>query len=239
MGTLAFRGHVREARRLVLERGEHFAFTSLPGELALFGGFPADSAEPLFRRWVRERPLWPPGAIGALSQQLTYVFPWWAGRGDTASLRLAGMRMDSAAGASKENYGREVGRYGSNAARAYLALARHDTVAALAGLAALPHDISLSLPDQLVESRLLVARGRDRDALAILSRELPWIWVSPLRVMWSLDRARVTERLGDRERAITDYQYVADAWRHGDPEVQPYVQESRAALQRLTGEIGR
>ena len=239
MGALAFRGHVREARRLLLERGEHAAYTSLPGELALFGDFPADSAEPLFRRWVRERPLWPPGANGALRGQLTYVFPWWAGRGDTASLRLAAMRMDSAARVSKENSGREVGRYGANAARAYLAFARHDTVASLAGLAALPRDISLSLLDQLVESRLLAARGRDRDALAILSRELPWVWMSPLRVMWSLERARVTERLGDRKHAITDYQYVADAWRHGDPEVQPYVQEARAGLQRLTQEPAR
>jgi hypothetical protein len=44
---------------------------------------------------------------------------------------------------------------------------------------------------------------------------------------------------GDRARATTDHQYVAEAWRHGDPDVQPYVQESRAALQRLTGETGR
>jgi hypothetical protein len=147
--------------------------------------------------------------------------------------------MDSAARASKEHSGREVGRYGADAARAYLALARHDTVVALAGLAALPHDIALGLLNQLVESRLLAARGRDREALAILGRELPWYWVSPLRVMWSLERARVTERVGDRERAISDYQYVADAWRHGDPEVQTYVQEARAGLQRLTQEPAR
>jgi hypothetical protein len=43
-------------------------------------------------------------------------------------------------------------------------------------------------------------------------------------------------RTGDRKRAIDNYQCVAHAWRHGNPEVQPYVQESRAALQRLTGE---
>jgi serine/threonine-protein kinase len=239
MGTLAFRGHVREARRLILERGEQVAVASLPAELALFGGFPGDSAEPLFRRWLRERPLWPSGPLGAWAGQLTYVLPWWAGQRDTASLQSAAVRMDSAARASKEHSGREVGRYGADAARAYLALARHDTVVALAGLAALPHDIALGLLNQLVESRLLAARGRDREALAILGRELPWYWVSPLRVMWSLERARVTERVGDRERAISDYQYVADAWRHGDPEVQTYVQEARAGLQRLTQEPAR
>jgi hypothetical protein len=224
---------------LVLESGKQVAFTSLPGELALFGGMPTDSAERLFRKWLRERPLWPTGPIGAVSGQLTYVLPWWGTRGDTASLLLAATRMDSAARASRENSGREVGRYGANAARAYLALARHDTAAALAGLAALPHDMSLTLIDQLMESRVLAAQGRDRDALAILGREFPWIWVAPLRVMWSLERARVSERLGDRERAIDDYQYVADAWRRGDPEVQPYVEESRAALARLTGEPKR
>jgi hypothetical protein len=29
---------------------------------------------------------------------------------------------------------------------------------------------------------------------------------------------------------------VVDVWRHADPELEPYVREARAGLQRLAGE---
>ena len=241
-GTLGFRGHLREAYDLFRERDEYLAYTSLPGEMALLGGIPPDSAQVLFRHWVRERPLWPPGEPpygGAGAGQLYFALPWLAARGDTLSLRLAAARLDSAARVAKENLARDMGRYAGASARAYLALARHDTSAALAGLTTLPHDYVVGMLDRLVESQLLAARGRDREALAILDREMPWYWVSPLRVMWALERARVAERTGDRKKSIDDYQYVAEAWRHADPVLQPYVQESRSALQRLTGEPAR
>ena len=58
----------------------------------------------------------------------------------------------------------------------------------------------------------------------------------PSEVLWTLERARVAERLGDREKAIRAYQYVANLWRHADPELQPYVTEAREGLGRMTGE---
>lgn len=58
----------------------------------------------------------------------------------------------------------------------------------------------------------------------------------PSEVIWTLERARVAERLGDREKAARDYQYVADVWRHADPELQPYVTEAREGLTRVAGE---
>ena len=58
----------------------------------------------------------------------------------------------------------------------------------------------------------------------------------PSQVLWALERARVAERRGDRAKASRDYQYVADAWRHADPQLQPYVAEAREALARLAGE---
>jgi hypothetical protein len=58
----------------------------------------------------------------------------------------------------------------------------------------------------------------------------------PSEVLWTLERARVAERLGDREKAARDYQYVANVWRHADPELQPYVTEAREALTRVVGE---
>jgi hypothetical protein len=58
-------------------------------------------------------------------------------------------------------------------------------------------------------------------------------WPYPTRVMIVLTQGRVAERIGDRERAIRAYHHVAAAWSHADPELQPYVAESRAGLKRL------
>jgi hypothetical protein len=54
--------------------------------------------------------------------------------------------------------------------------------------------------------------------------------------MARLERARSAERLGERGRATREYQFVVDAWRHADPELQAYVAEARGALERLTGQ---
>ena len=42
--------------------------------------------------------------------------------------------------------------------------------------------------------------------------------------------------MGNREKAVHGYQYVADVWRHADPELQPYVTEAREGLGRMTSE---
>ena len=55
-------------------------------------------------------------------------------------------------------------------------------------------------------------------------------------VLWSLERGRVNERLGNRERALEAYAFVAAVWRHADSELQPVVEEARAGLRRLGGE---
>jgi len=52
----------------------------------------------------------------------------------------------------------------------------------------------------------------------------------------TLERARAAERLGDREKAAHNYQYVTAVWRHADPELQPYVSEANAGLTRMTSE---
>ena len=49
-----------------------------------------------------------------------------------------------------------------------------------------------------------------------------------------LNRARVAERLGDRDQAAGLYQYVVDAWRHADPELRPHV-GSGAGRSRAAG----
>ena len=52
-------------------------------------------------------------------------------------------------------------------------------------------------------------------------------------VMWTMERARVFERLGNQELARESYTFVADAWRTADGELQRYVRESHSALVRL------
>jgi hypothetical protein len=83
--------------------------------------------------------------------------------------------------------------------------------------------------------QLLSARHEDRKAAALLDHTLAELKV-PSDVLWQLERARVEERLGQREKAVYDYQYVANVWRRADPELQPYVTEAREGLARLTGE---
>ena len=60
-----------------------------------------------------------------------------------------------------------------------------------------------------------------------------------LRVMWMLERGRVNERLGARPKAIDAYLYVANAWRHADPLLLPYVTEARRGLERLSSDPAR
>ncbi|HET8634585.1 MAG TPA: protein kinase [Gemmatimonadales bacterium] len=49
-----------------------------------------------------------------------------------------------------------------------------------------------------------------------------------------LHLARILERRGRRAEALEAYRYVAYAWRHADPELQPVVDEARQAEQRLS-----
>lgn len=61
----------------------------------------------------------------------------------------------------------------------------------------------------------------------------------PGEALWNLERGRVNEHLGNRDKAIAAYRFVADVWRNADPELQPYVEEAKAALGRLGGEPRR
>jgi tetratricopeptide (TPR) repeat protein len=90
----------------------------------------------------------------------------------------------------------------------------------------------------LTEAQLLAARGRHQEAAAVLNRE-PNGNADPRSVLWQLERGRVNERLGNRAEALAAYRRVTQAWRAPDPELQPYADEARAALERLTSEPGQ
>jgi hypothetical protein len=90
---------------------------------------------------------------------------------------------------------------------------------------------------KVTEARLLIALGQARQAGAVLDH---WVWSGggPLLVLGVLERARIAEGLGERQKAMDSYQFVVDAWRHADPELEPYVREARAGLERLAAEGG-
>ena len=84
--------------------------------------------------------------------------------------------------------------------------------------------------EKLIQARLLGAIGEYGRSFELLEE---WTGLDPEVV---LERARLAERLGKREQAIKAYQFVADAWRHADQELQPYVREARSRRARLLAE---
>ncbi|MGH7615157.1 MAG: BTAD domain-containing putative transcriptional regulator [Gemmatimonadales bacterium] len=229
---LIFRGHLREARRLVGNR----VVTSQFMQLAQMGAIPPESVETALLRathapdegyhglfpWILEGPCY----------RTFDAALWWASQRDTVSLlRLA---RHEAAGARTLNtaavspYARPVPEF----VHAALALARGDTATALRRFRPDSSCPGAQQP-RSAQFRLLVATGRDAEAA--------WVWERtyehPVPLM--LERARVAERLGDRPTAIKYYRFVVEAWLHADPELQPFVIEARAALRQLEGKSRR
>jgi tetratricopeptide (TPR) repeat protein len=239
--TLAYRGHLREATRLLARHPGVMALGTYT-ELALLGLIPADTVDAVFERQLREGP----GSY----LRLGFPLPWWAVKGDTARLKRYASQL--APRKSAENLpllGRYLlaprksaenlpllERYLHAASNAYLSLARGDSAGAVAGFQVLPATAGIVWYERLTLARLLAALGRDREALDVLDREFPFAAFIFQRGTWALERARLAERLGQPEKARRWYGYVAQLWLHADPELQPVVAEAREALTRLTGE---
>jgi hypothetical protein len=221
--TLLAHGHVREGYEVLDERQ-----SLLFSDAAVLGRVPTESAAAEFRDRLS-------GPAGFL---LAGAFPWWAGRRDTVSLRLAATHAESLARLPRSN-DRASAPYVAASALAYLALARRDSSQALQRFLALPEGgCPRCFVDRLTVAQLLAERGKDRDAWRILKAEYPTETVHPfaIEVLWVLLRGRVAERVGEREQALPSYAWVAGMWRNADPELQPYVTEAREGLARLTGE---
>ena len=178
--VLAHRGHLAPASAIM--QGHPSPFTSLYGELALLGTVPGDTTARAFERWLREGSP-QSGGIPVGSRGLYFALPWWAQRADTLSLSRFAARMDSAVRSSRPPV---FGEYFGDAARAFIELARSDTTAALTAFDALPRDVWAGTLNRLVYSQLLARRGKDREALNLLDRELPL-----------LDRSRYSGRLNE------------------------------------------
>jgi hypothetical protein len=160
-----------------------------------------------------------------------YPVPWWSARRDTSAIKLYAERLKQA-----DKTGLGADPYWRVATEAYLALARADTAKAIRGLQSLPAAIGQVWYERLTLARLLTAKGRDREAFAVLDAGFPWAYQSLERVPWALERARLAERLGDNDTARYWYGYVVRVWKHADPDFMAPTREARAALDRLTSE---
>jgi tRNA A-37 threonylcarbamoyl transferase component Bud32/tetratricopeptide (TPR) repeat protein len=233
--ALGFRGHLADGERLFGAR-----IPVLFGQMASLGIVPADSAARTFERWLVAggrsdiAATWWVLMLGAM--------PWWAERGDTASLQRVVARWDSLQSAGPDTV-RAVAAYWGPVARDYLALALGDTAAALSGFGSRQvwPGCRLCYRPQLERARLLTAAGRTAEAAQVYDRLAEPLVVVPLpeMVLAALERGRVHEALGNRTQAIESYLFVEAAWANGDPEVQPFVAEAREALQRLAAEPRR
>ena len=197
------------------------------GLATLAGVMAPDSAVPMFRELLRTRNLPSIGGSGAPA--------FWAATGDTASLKTLGRVIDSLSKAdTAASQSASLSAF-SQSTQAYLALAHRDTAEALRRFVAMSDTLC---PDctwiRLQKARLLAGAGRDREAAELLDGGLddydpPHVWLS-------LERARVADHLGDHDRAVGEYQLVISRWSKADPELQPFVEEARRALKRLSAE---
>ncbi len=72
----------------------------------------------------------------------------------------------------------------------------------------------------------------DRPTDAIRMFETFWGW----NMMWPMAKYRLGEayeQLGDIEKARLSYSEFVEAWNDADPELEPWVEQGRAALRRL------
>jgi eukaryotic-like serine/threonine-protein kinase len=233
---LAFRGRLREAYRTAPPYSFRWPLAWLHPfpDLALLGAVPADFAAAMFGRMLRGDSL-----LAADGEQRDGL-AWWNAARDSASLALFARRADSAARYRSNPIDRAHLRALAAVARAYLVLAKGDSADGLRAFAALPDSLCLLTDcffDKLTQMRLAAALGQDRSAAEIFDR---WIFgrhLSPVGVLGTLERGRIAERLGQRDKAIESYRFVADVWRNADPELQPYVAEAREGLKRVVDEI--
>jgi len=229
--TLAYRGHLGEAARELLARRPWVDPSAklTVTDVMLSGGLPADSAEQWLAEMMERGQIW--AAWGGLT--------WWASRGDTAALqRLDRVARSNADSTPPGTMWKPYWRYMVAAVPAYLALSRGDTATTLRLLATLPDSLCrvCSFP-RLTRVQLLSARKEDHEAVVLLDEPIADAdYSAPSEVLWAIERGRVNERLGNRDKAVESYSFVAAVWRNADPELQPYVKEAKEALTRLSTE---
>jgi hypothetical protein len=243
--ALIARGRLREAFEVDRDLIEHpelspfSAFLDPFLDLSLLGVVPDSLARSMFARGLA------PGTSRGLDpsfgqRRAMQGLPWWFARRDSVSLARFAARARSVERVAATPAESLQALYRSAAASAYLSLVRGDSAEAERMFRAIPDSlcvINTCSFEKLTLARLRAARGDFREAKLLLDR-----WMRPgeghevSSILGALERGRLAERLGERDAAVTDYQYVAAIWQRADPELQPYVSEAREGIQRLVGE---
>jgi len=166
------------------------------------------------------------------------LYPWWAADGDTSAIRTYISTSEwSLKSRARDSATVALLRANVAAGNAYLALARRDTAAALSQLLSTRDTLHACWHmNRATTANLLVGIGWYREAAQRLERR--WPGTSECSdgvddVEWTLTRARVFDKLGRRDEARANYEFVVRAWRTADPELQPRVREARTAIARL------
>jgi tRNA A-37 threonylcarbamoyl transferase component Bud32/tetratricopeptide (TPR) repeat protein len=214
---LSLRGHIAEAWQLALSNKSYVA-----GEIAGLGLMPPDVVTKELRPW-----------LAANDDRFIAPMPWLALTHDSATLLAQAKVMDGfAARDTTPQHG--VKAYVAAAFRAYAALARGDTTEATRLFTALPDSV-LTIPfDAFMQARL-IGRQDPKRAIAILERHVAG--TDLLYGARELERGRLAEKIGDRQRAVDAYSYVASVWRSADsPQLRDGAKEATDALKRLDGD---
>lgn len=213
--ALAARGHIQESWRLALDNPTYAA-----AEIVTLGLVPADSAARAMLPWLKRE-----------DDASIAVMAVLGAAHDTVMLDRLVIGAEARRNADTSSQRRSILGYFAASTRAYAALARGDTAKATVLFDGLS-DTLFALPvDQFIRARL-VARQDPKRALALLERV-----TSVGDLMYGarqLERGRIAEKLGERERAVDAYAYVAAVWRNAEPEpLRDAVKEARTALGRL------
>ncbi|HEY4129735.1 MAG TPA: hypothetical protein VGM50_03930, partial [Gemmatimonadaceae bacterium] len=222
---LQFRGHLHEALRLTSLQA-HGLRSTIVFNMARAHMLPSDVVRAEFKYVLSLAP----------RTTMTKLYGWWATDGDTAAIQSYLSVFNRELDKDREHPDPTL-LANLAAGRAYLALARRDTASALRQLVTTSDTLHECWYDNRVTAaELLIAAHKYGDAAMRLERR--WPGTSGCGngfddVLWTMNRARMFERLGRRSEAASEYAFVAAAWRTADAELQPYVREAQLGAERL------
>ena len=226
--ALQFRGHLREAYQLASSRVPWLQ-PAVTLALSSAGMMSRDSARAEFKEVLALAP----------RTRMTKLYHWWASDGDTAAIGTYLRGFEAVENVPRSPSTAAMLRTNVAAGRAYLSLARGDTSTALRQFLTSPDSLhECAFENRLTVADLLIATKQYREASQRLTRRWPGTTSCGNGfddVMWTLERARVYERIGRKNEAAEDYRFIVEAWRHADPELQPYVREAVSRLQEAAG----
>ena len=209
---LAYRGHLREAAGVLGEQP-----FGIYVDLAYLGAVPPAAARAAFERWLNE---------DASAARLALA--WWSSHGDSTAIAAFGARARARLAAAASASERVQAEYDTAATAAHLALVRRDSAGALRRFLALPDSAcTRCYLDRLTRVKLLAGSGRYRETLKDLDERLvPFL--TPIEVVFTLERGRVAERMGDHRTANRTFAAAARIWRNPDPELRALAARTRA-----------